>query len=66
MNFAGQLRQELQNVIDNADIGHLENWSFGILVNGDQERVPFNAGQMLERAADAACQINFGFHRLSG
>src|ERR1035441_9347466 len=37
-NFVGQLRQEFQDVIDNSDVCHLEDRSFRILVNGDQER----------------------------
>src|SRR5208283_843984 len=58
-DFVGQFRQEFQNVVDNSDISHLKDRSLRILVNGDQVRTTLNAGQMLERAADAACQIDF-------
>src|SRR5271166_1391569 len=58
-NFVGQFRQELQDVVDNSDIRHLEDRSLGILVDGDQERIAFNTRQMLERTTDAACQIDF-------
>src|SRR5271167_2692188 len=54
-DFVGQFRQELQDVVDNSDISHLEDRSFRILVNGDQERATLDAGQVLERATDAAC-----------
>src|ERR1051326_5415048 len=64
LNFAGQLRQELQQVVDNSDICHLEYWSLGVLVDSDDERIAFEPSQMLKRAADAAGQINFRFHRL--
>src|SRR5208337_4574353 len=65
-NFVGQFRQELQNVIDNSDISHLKDRSLRILVNGDQEWTAFNAGQMLESATDAACQIDLGLDSFSG
>src|SRR5271165_1989926 len=43
-----QFRQKLQDVGDNSHICHLKEGSFGILVDGDDERIAFNAGQMLE------------------
>src|SRR5208337_555537 len=65
-NFVGQFRQELQDVVDNSDIGHLEDGSFRILVSGDQERTAFDASQMLERTTDAACEIDFWFDGFAG
>src|SRR5271166_4298421 len=59
-DFVSQLRQEFQDVVDNSDVCHLKDWSFGILVNRDQKRTAFKASQMLESAADATRQINFG------
>src|ERR1700758_3834707 len=61
-SFVGQFRQELQDVIHNSDIGHLKYWSFGVFVDGDDERVSFYTGQVLERAADTTRQVNLGFH----
>ena len=62
-NFAGQFRQELQDVVDDSHIRHLENRGLRILVDGDDERIALDAGQMLERAADAACQVDLGLAR---
>src|SRR5450432_2091606 len=64
--FVGQLRQELQDVVDNSDVGDLKNRSLRILIDSDQERVAFNASQVLESAADATCQVNFWFNSGSG
>src|ERR1035438_7554570 len=57
--FVGQFGKELE------EVGHLKDRCLGILVNGDQERTSFNASQVLERAADAACQVDLGLHGLS-
>src|SRR5271157_5712103 len=65
-NFVGQFGQELQDVVHNPDICHLEDRGFGILVDGDQERIAFNAGQMLECATDAACHVHLGLDGFSG
>src|ERR1700739_4178226 len=56
-DLVGQHGQELQNVVDNSDIGYLENWGFGILVDGDEERISFDACQVLECSTDAKRQI---------
>jgi hypothetical protein len=47
-DLARQFRQKLQDVVDNSDIRHLKDWGFGVLVNRDDERIAFNASQMLE------------------
>ena len=65
-NLFGQFRQELQDVVDDADVRHLENGGFGILVDGNDERVALHSGQVLERSADAAGQVNLGPHGLAG
>src|ERR1035441_5462990 len=36
-DLAGQLRQELQDVRDDSNVGHLKDGSFGVLVDGDDE-----------------------------
>src|ERR1035437_4009753 len=57
-DLAGQLRQELQDVSDDSNVGHLKDGSFGVLVEGHDEGAALKTGQMLERAADATCHIN--------
>src|ERR1019366_4707099 len=56
-DLAGQLRQKLQDVVHNSDVCHLKDGSFGVLVDGDDEGIALKAGQMLERAADAARHV---------
>src|ERR1700687_4548103 len=63
--FVGQFGKELEEVVHDSHVGHLEDWGLGILVNGNQERASFNSGQVLERATDAACQVDLGLHGLS-
>src|ERR1035437_6706320 len=65
-DLAGQLRQELQDVSDDSNVGHLKDGSFGVFVNGDDEGTALKAGQMLERTADATCHVNLGLDRLAG
>src|ERR1017187_8259201 len=63
--FVGQFGKELEEVVHDSEVGHLKDRGLGILVNGDQERTSFNARQVLERAADAACEVDLGLHGLS-
>src|SRR5579864_4906896 len=63
--FVCQFGEEFEEVIHDSDVGHLKNRGLGILVDSDQERASFDAGQMLEGAADAASQINLGLHGFS-
>src|ERR1022692_4621928 len=65
-DLTGQLRQELQDVSDDSNVGHLKDGSFGVLVDGHDEGTALKASQMLERAADATCHINLGLDRLPG
>src|SRR5581483_9455048 len=46
-NFLGECGQELQQVVNNPYVRYLENRSFGILVNGNDERIAFDPSQML-------------------
>src|SRR5215471_3413390 len=57
-DLAGQLRQELQQVVHDSHVRYPENGSLGILVDGYDERIALEAGQVLERSADAACHVN--------
>src|ERR1035437_230309 len=63
---AGQLRQELHDVVHNSDVCNLKDRSFGVLVDGHDEGTALKAGQMLERTADATCHVNLGLDRLAG
>src|ERR1019366_60119 len=63
-DLAGQLRQKLQNVSDDSNVGHLKDGSFGVLVDGDDEGTALKSGEMLERTADATRHVNLGLDRL--
>ena len=65
-NLVGQLGQEFQDVGDNSDVGHTEDGSLGVLVDGDHEGIALDAGQMLERTADAAGHIDLGLDGFAG
>src|ERR1019366_9296715 len=45
-DLAGQLRQELQDVGDDANVGHLKDGSFGVLVDGHDEGAALKASHM--------------------
>src|SRR5579859_3906390 len=67
-NFVGQFRKEFQNVVDNSNVGDLKDGRLRIFVDGNEKRISFNAGQMLERSADSASQVDlrlYGFSRRS-
>src|SRR6516164_505641 len=65
LNFVGQFGQELQDVGDDSDVGYLKDRGLGVLVDSDDERIPFESRQVLERPAHAASQVDLWFHRLS-
>src|SRR5215471_17741350 len=46
-NLVCHFRQELQDVIDNSDIGDLEDRGLGIFVYGDDERISFEPREVL-------------------
>src|SRR3974390_2726652 len=50
--FAREFGQELQKVIDHANIGDLEDRRFRVLVDRDDERISLESRQMLESTAD--------------
>src|ERR1035437_221290 len=64
--FVGQFGKELEEIVHDSDVGHLKDRGLGIFVNGDEEGTSFNAGEVLERAADAACQVDLGLHGFAG
>src|ERR1700751_6129693 len=59
-DLLSQHGQELQDVVDNTDVGHLKDGRLGILVDGDEERSSLDASQVLEGSADAEGQIDLG------
>src|ERR1035438_800514 len=65
-NLGGQFRQKFQNIGGNPDIRDTEYRGFGVLIDGHDERIALEARQMLERAADAACQVHLGLDGLAG
>src|SRR5258708_18158898 len=64
-NLSRQCRQELQDVVHDSHVRHPEDRRLGILVDGDNERAPFDTRQILERTADAAGEIDLGTHGLA-
>src|ERR1017187_3471973 len=61
-----QFGQELEDIVHNSDVCHLEYWGFRVLVYRNDKRIPFKSSQMLERATDAACQVDLGLHGFAG
>jgi signal transduction histidine kinase/DNA-binding response OmpR family regulator len=49
----GQLRHDLEQVADQADVGDLEDRRFGVLVDRDDGAGVLDAGEVLDRAGDA-------------
>src|SRR5271165_2557157 len=65
-NFVGQFGQKLQDVGDDTHVRYLKDRCLGVLVDGDDERTPFESCQMLERSADAASQVDLRLDGLAG
>ena len=65
-NPVGQRRQKLQDVVHDSHVRHAEDRRLGVLVDGDDERVALDSRQVLERAADAARQVDLGPDGLAG
>src|SRR5437016_13990720 len=59
-DFVRHLGQELQDVVDDADIGHLANRGFWMLVDGNYEGISLDTRLLLERAAEAALHVDHG------
>src|ERR1700741_1379842 len=64
-DFVRHLGQELQDVVDDANIGNLKNRSLRILVDSNNEWISLDTRQMLECPADAASQIDLRLDGLS-
>src|ERR1700726_4137520 len=63
--FVGQFGKELEEVVHDSHVGYLKDRGLGIFVDGNQKRASFDAGQVLEGAADAASQVDLGLHGFS-
>src|SRR5262249_37046984 len=61
-----QLRDDLEDVADDAEVGHLEDRRVGISVDGDDRLRALHAGQVLDRAGDPARDVEIGLHGLAG
>src|SRR5436305_8688332 len=62
----GQLGHDLEEIAHDAVIGHLEDRSFLVLVDGHDGLAVLHAGEMLDRAGDADGDIEVGRHHLAG
>src|SRR5690606_20721763 len=61
-----QLRQHLEQVADQADVGHLEDRRVRILVDRHDRAGVLDAGQVLDRAADADRDVQLRGDDLAG
>src|SRR5262249_13555430 len=61
-----ELRQDLEEVADEAIVGDLEDRRLLVLVDGDDHLAVLHAGQMLDRAGDADSDVEVGRDHLAG
>src|SRR5690349_2864318 len=62
----GQLRDDLEQVADEADVGDLEDRRFLVLVDRDDRLRILHSGEVLDGARDADRDIDFGGDDLAG
>src|SRR5436853_2781529 len=62
----GQLRHDLEQVADQADVGDLEDRGVLVLVDRDDDLAVLHAGEMLDRAGNADRDIDFRSDDLAG
>src|SRR5216684_4368268 len=62
----GQLGHDLEEVADDAIVGHLEDRRFLVLVDRHDGLAVLHAGEVLDRAGDADGDIEVGRHDLAG
>ena len=66
LELLGQLRHDLEQVADEADVRDLEDRRFLVLVDGDDRLRILHAGKVLDRAGNADRDIDFGSDDLAG
>src|SRR5262249_16561003 len=66
LHFLGELGQGLEEVGDQSVVGHLEDRSLLVLVDGDDDLGVLHARQVLDRAGDADCDVQGGGDHLPG
>src|SRR5688500_2103310 len=62
----GQLRDDLEQVADQADVGDLEDRRVLVLVDGDDDLAVLHSGKVLDRAGDTDGDINLRSDDLAG
>src|SRR5207253_11451207 len=62
----GQLRHDLEQIADQADVRDLEDRRLLVLVDGDDRLGILHPGKMLDRARNADRDIDFGRDNLAG
>src|SRR5437588_4933060 len=65
-DFVGQFGQKLKQVGNDSYICYLEYGCLRVLVDGDQERIAFKAGQVLEGSTNAARQVDLRLDGFAG
>ena len=66
LELLGQLRDDLEQVADQADVGDLEDRRVLVLVDRDDDLRILHAGEVLDRARNADRDIDFGGDDLAG
>src|SRR5205085_2992744 len=66
LKLLGQLRDDFEQVADEAHVGDLEDGRFLILVDGDDGLRILHSRQVLDRAGNADSDIDFGGDDLAG
>src|SRR5215212_4148146 len=62
----GQLRNDLEQIPDDAVVGHLENRRFLVLVDRHDRLAVLHSGEMLDRAGNANGDVEVGGDHLAG
>src|SRR5437667_9401027 len=66
LELLDELGDDLEHVADDAEIRHLKDRRVGVGVDGHDRLRSLHAGQVLDRARDAAREGEVGLHGLAG
>src|SRR5437588_2406393 len=66
LDLFGKHGQNFEEIADDSVIGNVEDWCFGILINGHDGLGVLHSNQMLNRSGDAHGDVEFRSHSLTG